>query len=132
MTFAADIRRFTGKTEKALDKTVRAITFALFREVIQRTPVDTGRLKGNWQTSTGAPAVTTITRADPSGAAAIAEVVTNGGGWGSTTYLTNALPYAQRVEYDGWSHTKSPEGMVRVSFARINSIVAKAARDNKV
>lgn len=130
MTFAADIRRFTEKTEKGIDKTVRAITFALFREVIQRTPVDTGRLKGNWQTSVNAPVTTTIERTN--GGAAIAEVITNGGGWGSTTFLSNNLPYAQRIEYDGWSHTKAPAGMVRVSLARINSIVAKAARDNKV
>jgi hypothetical protein len=132
MSFAADMRRFSAKTEKALDKTVRATTFGLFREVIQRTPVDTGRLKGNWQTSVGSPVKTTITRTDPSGGTAISEALMNGGGFGSVTYMTNNLPYASRIEYDGWSHTKAPEGMVRVSFARVQSIFAAAARANKV
>lgn len=132
MTFAADVRRFTEKTEKGIDKTVRAITFALFREVIQRTPVDSGRLKGNWQVSIGAPANGTVTTTDKSGATTITSMAAGMGGWGSTTYLANNLPYAHRIEYDGWSHTKAPAGMVRVSLARINSIVAKAARDNKV
>lgn len=132
MTFAADIHRFTAKSEKAVDKTVRAITFALFREVIRRTPVDTGRLKGNWQTTTTMPATGTLETTDKSGGKAIAAIAAGMGGWGSTTYLTNNLPYAQRIEYDGWSYTKAPVGMVRVSLARINSIVAKAARDNRV
>ncbi|WP_162455859.1 hypothetical protein [Pseudoxanthomonas kalamensis] len=46
--------------------------------------------------------------------------------------MANNLPYANRIEYDGWSHTKAPAGMVRVSFARIRQIVSKAVRDNKV
>lgn len=146
MTFAADVRRFTEKTEKGIDKTVRAITFALFREVIQRTPVGDpdrwkvpappgyvgGRLKGNWQASVNAPVSGTVTTTDRSGATTIANMATAIGGWGSTTFLSNNLPYAQRIEYDGWSKVKSPQGMVRVSLARINSIVARAARDNKV
>lgn len=128
MTFAADIRRFTDKAEKDTDKVVRAVTFSLFREVIQRTPVLDGYLKGSWQTTQRAPAVTSITRSDPSGSAAISEVLTNGGGWGSVTYMTTLAPYAHRIEFDGWSHTKSPQGMVRVSMRRINTIVRQAAR----
>ena len=132
MSFASDVQRFSVKAEKAVDKTVRAITFALFREVIQRTPVDTGRLKGNWQTTVNAPATTVLTRDDVIGGRAISEIVSNGGGWGSKTFLTNNLPYAERIEFDGWSHTKAPAGMVRVSFARITAIVGKAARENRV
>lgn len=132
MAFAQQVRNFTTKAEAATDKTIRAITFALFREVIMRTPVDTGRLKGNWQTSQGAPVTGTVTTTDPSGGKAIVAMAAAIGGWGSVSYLANNLPYAHRVEYDGWSHTKAPAGMVRVSLARINAIVAKATRDNKV
>lgn len=132
MTFAADVRRFTAKSEKAVDKTVRAITFALFREVIMRTPVDTGRLKGNWQASVGAPATVTLEATDKGGGKTIGSMAAAIGGWGSTTYLTNNLPYAQRIEFDGWSHTKAPAGMVRPAFARIQAIVRAATRENKV
>lgn len=132
MSFATELKEITLKADKATDKTIRATTLALFREVIFRTPVDTGRLKGNWQTSVGTPALGATDRKDPSGALAFGEAIAQIGGMGSVTYLANNLPYAQRIEYDGWSHTKAPEGMVRVSFARIDAIVAKAARDNKV
>lgn len=135
MTFATDIARFNKKTEASIDKTVRAVTFALFREVIRRTPVgdvNGGRLKGAWQTTQRAPATAAIERFDKSGAKSTADVAANMGGWGSVTYLTNLMPYAHRIEFDGWSHTKAPAGMVRVSFARIGRLVAAEARKNKV
>ena len=132
MSFATDVQRFAVKSEKQVDTTIRAITFALFREVIQRTPVDTGRLKGNWQASVGSPVTGTVTTTDKDGSSTVASMAAAIGGWGSKTFLTNNLVYAHRIEWDGWSHTKSPQGMVRVSLARINAIVAKAARDNRV
>jgi len=132
MTFSADVARFAVKSEKAVDQTVRAITFALFSEVVQRTPVDTGRLKGNWQVSQGSAATGTLTSTDKDGGTTTAKIAAGMGGWGSVTYLANNLPYAQRIEFDGWSHTKAPAGMVRVSFARINQIVASAVRKHKV
>lgn len=132
MSFATELKEITLKANAATDKTIRATTLALFREVIYRTPVDTGRLKGNWQTSVGTPANGVIDRKDPTGALAFAEAAAQIGGMGSVTYLANNLPYAHRIEYDGWSHTKAPEGMVRVSFARIDAIVRKAVAGNKV
>lgn len=132
MTFAADIRRFTDRTEQAIDRTVRAITLSLFSEVVQRTPVDTGRLKGNWQVSQGAPKGGTLTSTDKNGGTTIAAIAAGMGGWGSETFLSNNLPYAHRIEFDGWSHTKAPAGMVRVSFARIRNIVAAEARRHRV
>lgn len=141
MTFAADIRRFTDKAEKDTDKVVRAVTFSLFREVIQRTPVGNpdlwknppppgyvgGRLKGNWQATQGAPAYGTLTSTDKDGNSTITRMAAGIGGWGSVTYLVNNLPYAQRIEFDGWSG-QADKGMVRVSMRRINTIVRQAAR----
>lgn len=132
MSFARDVSRFSKRAEKAVDDTVRAVTFALFSEVVQRTPVDTGRLKGNWQVSQGSPVTGTITTTDPDGSTTTARIAAGMGGWGSVTFLTNNLPYASRIEYDGWSHTKAPAGMVRVSFARIRQIVNRTARKYKV
>ena len=128
MTFAREVTLFAKKAEASTDKAVRAITFSLFREVVQRTPVDTGRLKGNWQVSQGAAATGTTDATDATGANTIAVIAGGIGGLGTVTFLTNNLPYAQRIEYDGWSSVKAPAGMVRVSFARINTIVAQAAK----
>lgn len=132
MSFAQQVQLFARKSKQATDKTVRAITFALFSEVIDRTPVDSGRLKGNWQTTIGAPAMGTVTVTDKDGSVTKASMASAIGGWGSVTFLANNLPYASRIEYEGWSHTKAPAGMVRVSFARVQQIVAEEARKNRV
>ena len=77
-----------------------------------------GRFRGNWQTSISAPASGVVDRIDPTGSAATQETVTNMGGVGTITYLTNNLPYAQVLEYEAHS-SQAPAGMVRVAMARI-------------
>jgi hypothetical protein len=131
MSFQREVALFARNAKQANDKTVRAITFALFAEVVDRTPVDTGRLKGNWQISQGSPATGEVSTTDASGATTKAAIAVGMGGWGSTTYLANNLPYAQRIEFDGYSR-QAPAGMVRVSFARVNGIVESAIRQNRV
>ena len=44
---------------------------------------------------------------------------------GNVVYLTNNLPYAQRLEYEGWSK-QAPAGMVRVNMARIADIMKES------
>lgn len=131
MSFASEVAAHNRKAAQSVDKTVRAITFSLFREVVMRSPVDTGRFKGNWQVSQGTPVRGTLTTTDASGGVTIANIAAGIGGAGSVTYLANNLPYAQRLEYDGWSG-QARQGMVRVSMARVQSIAASAIRANKV
>lgn len=99
MSFASDIRGWVQGTKKEIDQEVRSIQMALFSGIILATPVDSGRARGNWQVSIGTPKTDAITRLDPSGAAAIAEVETGMGGAGGITWLTNNLPYIEVLEY---------------------------------
>lgn len=62
-----------------------------------------GRFRANWNTSVSAPDETTTEDIDPTGAKATANVLAKMGGAGSVTFLCNALPYAERLEYEGWS-----------------------------
>lgn len=77
-----------------------------------------GRFRANWNTSVGAPDLTTTHAVDPSGAMAIANARANMGGAGTVTYMANGLPYGQRLEYEGWSK-QAPAGFVRVNVARV-------------
>jgi hypothetical protein len=130
MSFASDVAKFAKKAGKSVDETGRAIVLELFGSVIKDTPVDTGRARGNWQTTIGSPASGVV---DRDGAApALSEMTGQAASFGGNTiYLSNRLPYIYRLEYDGWSD-QAPYGMVRKNVARIQKIVAKAARDNKV
>ena len=79
-----------------------------------------GSARGNWQTSLGAPASGEVDSTDKAGVKTLAKM------WGDTKlapgnvwYLTNNLPYINRLEFDGWS-TQSAEGMVRISLRELD------------
>lgn len=129
MTFSADIAAFAQKAGESLDRTVRMVTLELFSAVIKSTPVDEGRARGNWQTTTGSPSSSVLDIRSES--ATIAELQANAGGAGKVTYLANNLPYIYRLEM-GWSTQSPPHAMVRGNFQRIESMISKAARENRV
>lgn len=133
MSFSDDIKRFAAKTTKAHDEIARGTTIALFNAVIQDTPVLDGRLRGDWQTSVGQPATEENGRVDTVGSASMAEVTANTPqGAGQETYLTNNMPYAYKIEYEGWSKIKAPQGMVRRNVDRFQRLIDEQARKNKV
>lgn len=125
MSFSSDVERIAKKMDRDLEEVARAIFIELFSAVIKDTPVLTGRLRGNWQTTKSVEASQIIERTGTGGA--IAEVY-NTVNKPDLYYLTNNLPYAERIEFDGWSKVKAPAGMVRKNLARIKSIVRKQAR----
>lgn len=130
MSFSDDIRRFATKTTEAHNKIARVATLELFRGVILATPVKHGRARGGWTTSVGAPAASPE-RLDPSGGSAVSEVVEKTPeGAGQVTYLSNDLPYIYSLEFG--SSKQAPAGMVRINFARVQRMVAKAIAKNKV
>ncbi len=136
MSFATDIRRFAIKSGESVDQTVQAVTIALFNGIIRDTPVDTGRARGDWQTTVGTPASGQNGRSDPTktgrdGGPAQAEVVANTPKEaGQLTYLTNSMPYIKQLE-EG-SSQQAAEGMVRRNMDRIQRNLAREARKNKV
>ena len=124
MRFSAGVKRWTNKVRGKVENFRKQVTIELFSSVILDTPVLTGRLRGNWQISFGSPSSGTVEITDPNGGKAIRKVEELASGLpegrDQAVYLTNNLPYAYRIEYDGWSHTKAPEGMVRKNFIRIS------------
>jgi hypothetical protein len=131
MSFASDVAKFAGKTGRSLDETGRAIVLELFGSVIKDTPVDTGTARGNWQTTIDTPATSEVRR--KGAGAALGELRRKMPSFvsGKVIYLSNNLPYIYRLEFTGWSQ-QAPHGMVRKNVARIQSIVARAARENRV
>lgn len=125
MSFQQQIGRFSTKTKQKLHGIRRGVCVKLFSAVILDTPVLTGRLRANWRFQEGTPQMAPIDRTDKSGQVPISEVTE---GVARSTghydvYLTNNLPYAHRVEFEGWSHTKAPEGMMRRNVIRFNRLV---------
>ena len=125
MSFSAQISQYSKGTRDKINRIRQGVTLKLLGAVVMDTPVDTGRLRGNWRVSEGTPVLDAVDRVDPSGAVVMNEI--NAAVQASTgdtaVYLTNNLPYAKRIEYDGWSRTKAPEGMVRRNLARFNQLI---------
>lgn len=137
MSLSVDLEKFAGRAEESTDRFRRAVIMELFGSVVRDTPVLTGRLRSNWQTSVGAPALGTV---EPRGGTApnvvpseiMTEIMAASGesrGKDVPVYLRNNLPYAERIEFDGWSHTKAPAGMMRKNVARIGRIIAAKGRE---
>lgn len=125
--FTLDIQAFVAKAKKNPETVMRSVSLKLFSAIIKASPVDTGRFRGNWQTTGVTPATGLIAGVDPTGNKAVnsaATFITNAQGWDTFT-LTNNLPYAERLEY-GWSK-QAPVGMVRVNIARFQQLINEEA-----
>lgn len=136
MSFSTDIRSFAVKAGIAGDKTIQGVTISLFNAIIRDTPVDTGRARGDWQTTVDNPASgqnerTDNTKKGRDGGPSQAEVVANTPEKaGQVTFLTNNLPYVEDLE-KGTSQ-QSPEGMVIRNMDRIQTNLRREIRKNKV
>lgn len=86
-----------------------------------------GRFKGNWQITVGSPPSDEIDRIDKNGGLTIAVESAKLDNFtaGLPIFITNKLPYGQRLEYEGWSK-QAPAGMVRISIAEFQNIVDEA------
>jgi len=121
--FAADVAKFETKTLKKMDLAVRKVALELFSKVILRSPVDTGRFRGNWQVSVGSIPSGTLELDDKSGTATVSKAAAAAAGVkaGDIIYLANNLPYAMRLE-EGYSD-QAPGGMVALTAQEFKSIV---------
>ena len=127
MTFTADLTKYAAKTKSDIGTAKRAIVFNVFKEVIKKTPVDTGRAKGNWFVTEGAPSSIVSNKDDKAplggiGASAqrqLNNISINIG----LDFLTNNLPYIEKLEYGG--SNQAPSGMVRTTLRQFQAIAKK-------
>jgi hypothetical protein len=129
--FTADISKWVEKVEGRIDLVVRKISLDMFTRIILKSPVDTGRFRGNWQVAIGIIPAGTLELTDKTGTATISQVdaallKVKGG---DVIYFVNNLPYANRLEY---GHSKqAPAGMVRITVEEYGLVVKSAVDDAK-
>lgn len=130
MGFATDLKALCDAAKEHAGTVVRKVALDLGSQMIDRSPVDTGRFKSNWMTEIGVNTGATTTAADKSGSASKAMLASAIAGWepGKAIWITNNLPYAYRLEYKGWSK-QAPGGMVRLAVQDTQRAVAKAAKE---
>lgn len=122
--FAAMMKRAAGRE----DQLVRTSALGLGSAIVQKSPVDTGRFRANWQYGAGQVNFATNSPDDKTGSSSIGKIALGLQGWkrGETIYVTNSLPYAKRLEYDAWSK-QAVAGMVRISVMEFKANIKKQA-----
>lgn len=129
MSFQKDIEKFVAKTGASIDTVLQKVAFDIAETVIKRTPVDLGRLKGNWQATLGSPATGQLETTDKDGRDTIVKAATTASKMraGKTFWFVNNLPYAQAIE-NGHSEHKAPAGMLKVTVLEYKRMIKKAVK----
>jgi hypothetical protein len=145
-TFAMQVGAWIDKVGLKADLVFQDILIDVSSRTIQKTPVDTGMLRANWQVGSGAQPMDTVAEPDPVGMDTVArianQVVSGEFKAGTVAFLANNLPYALPIEYGSgpnpyaphpnWHGSmQAPEGMLRISVqeyeAEFGARVAKIA-----
>ncbi|GKQ44378.1 hypothetical protein PSTH2693_04500 [Pseudomonas syringae pv. theae] len=107
-----------------MTKQMRIIAMALLGEIISRSPVDTGRFRGNTTVTIGSPVFSNSQTLDPTGSTSISKGASVLGGLKpfSIIYIQNNLPYAEKLEN---GHSKqAPSGVFGLAFAGVAAAYA--------
>lgn len=134
--WSLDLTRYAKKLGVKVEEVRKTYAFALYSSIVRKTPVDTGRARGNWNVSVGKPDPTiegeekypkssgknkrkppvNLKYSDPK---AIPEPKGD-----ESIFICNNLPYIKSLEYG--SSKQAPQGMVGVTLAN-NENIFKAA-----
>jgi len=136
--FGQDISEFARLTLLRADMLKRAVAIKLFSAVIRDSPVGDpdlwkskppagyvgGRFRANWNCTVGAADTSTSVSTDYGAAIPKVIEVCERSDRNDINWLANSLPYAARLEYEGWSR-QAPQGMVRRNTARIKRLISQ-------
>lgn len=121
--FAAQINEWYDENAApyggALDWVVQVVT-DLLSEIVDRTPVRSGRARANWRVSIGSPARGTIRQVDVAGDRTVRAgflVLQSMQVLEPQIWITNNVPYALRLERG--SSKQAPYGMVALALETV-------------
>ncbi len=118
--FNAELTASEKKINGDFKKFHQQVIAELFKRIVLRTPVDTGRARGNWQIELGGPAQGTLEVIDKSGDGTILKEIAKLGDIPpfSLVHISNNLQYISYLEYDKRS-PQAPEGFLEISLTEM-------------
>jgi len=131
--FVMSLDKFRETVPDKFGQIMRKVTIDMTGRIVQRSPVDTGRFRGNWYASVGQPKLITTFNTDKTGQQTIRRANSAIGLFDpekeQDIWITNSLPYAIRLE-NGWSG-QAPAGMVGVTVTEFNDLLKSAMKGFK-
>ncbi len=129
--FDANLKAFADSVDATVEVAARKIAQALYNGIIQRTPVDTGFARSQWQILFASDEVAVRPVGDHT-AEDLVKLSTYTKVATGMIVIANGAAYIKKLEYEGHS-PQAPEGMARVTMAdvqsQIDAIMQAAARD---
>ena len=147
MSFTLDMKKFTEKATGNIELAIKAVVAGVAESIIEKSPVGDasywktpapkgytgGRFRGNWDYGFNAAPNAEYNVIDKSGAISKGRIEGKLAGKkmaGNVHWLANNLPYAQAIE-DGHSWHQAPQGVVKLTVIKFQSIVDSAMRGIK-
>lgn len=134
--FHGNVDAWINAVEEGLTDCIEIFAGKVNDALIDRSPVDTGRFKGNWQVTANKPPLYALNQYDKDGSKTKAEgrraiyAIMRGGGAVRSIYFSNMLIYANALEY---GHSKqAPAGVMGIVAARLRSYMAEAIKESRV
>lgn len=136
--FTDQIKKFAISSHEDAKKIIEKVRVDVSESVINKTPLDTGFARGNWQSNIGSPIKSEITRFDreagfaPTSGDGISvreAIETASKDIDKDFYITNNAEYIRNLEFGG--SNQAPRGMVRITVADFQNIVADAVKNLK-
>ena len=123
--FSKSLMAMMDYVDGSMEKIIRKACIDLYRRIVERTPVDTGRAKANWALSTSPDANPDIQ--DPDGFSyneikSINDNEVSGFTFDlhdDVVWITNNLEYIEQLENE--TSVQAPAGMVAVSLAEFEA-----------
>jgi len=129
--FKVQLKDFEKLTEAEGIKLLKKVALQVLTGVVEKTPVDTGRARGNWQVAVGAAGGGTVELLDPSGEAeahldaSSSAAIAAGLGKLSSVKLGSTIVIYNNVEYivalENGHSGQAPQGMVKLTVAEVQS-----------
>lgn len=136
------IRQFSGTIDKWIDAAgdglvdcIEIFAGKVQTALVNGSPVDTGRFKGNWQVTANKPPLYALNQYDKDGSRTIAEgkraiyAIMRGGGAVRSIHFSNMLIYANALEYG--RSKQAPAGVVGIVAVRLRSFMAEAIKESR-
>jgi hypothetical protein len=145
--FELDLQKIVDRAKSNLDAAVRKTVLDLGTSLVMKSPVGNpdlwknppppgytgGRFRANWDLHINGVGDATYDVVDASGRASFERIGAqlSSGKVGDTFVITNSLPYARKLEYEGHSKQVPPAGMIGQTLVEFEGIVVKAVESVK-
>ena len=138
--WSLDLKKYANKNKVKINEIRRNFAFLLYSSIVKKTPVDTGRARGNWNISIGKDDLS-VTHDKKVKFKTKQEVplATKD----ESIYIVNNIDYITKLEYGGYPNPaktgnktvngyskKAPNGMVGVTLANVEKFFDQATKES--